>query len=66
MNLLCDFEELREPVRLVIVLNCNAASVEEDQQDDRPVESLLLHHPSDDISEGCDDGDEEAVWRHPT
>ena len=59
MNLLCDFEELREPVRLVIVLDGNTAGVEEDQEDDGPVERLLLHHTTDDISERDSSGKDE-------
>ena len=49
VHVLCNFQELGEPVRLVVVLDCNAAGVEEDQEDDRPVEPLLLHHPADHV-----------------
>ena len=38
VHVLCNFQELGEPVRLVVVLDCHAASVEENQQDDCPVE----------------------------
>ena len=46
-HVLCNFQELGDRVRLVVVLDCNAAGVEEDQEDHRPVEPLLLHHPAD-------------------
>ena len=65
LSLLCNFEKLREPVRLVVVLDGDAAGVEENEQDDRPVEGLLLHHPTDDISEKDESGDETAVKPYP-
>ena len=49
VHVLCNFQELGEPVRLVVVLDCNAAGVEENQEDHRPVEPLLLHHPADHV-----------------
>ena len=39
-------QELAEPPRLVVVLDSNAESVEEDEDDDEPVEPLRLHHPA--------------------
>ena len=65
MNLLCNFEELREPVRLVVVFDGNTAGVEENQEDDRPVERLLLHHTTDDISEKDSFGAEEFLEDRP-
>ena len=38
------------------MLHCHAAGVEEDQEDDNPIEHLLLHNISDDIPENLVQG----------
>ena len=39
------------------MLDGNTAGVEENQEDDRPVERLLLHHTTDYVSEKDSDSD---------
>ena len=40
-------EKFRKPFRLVVVFNRHRAGVEQDEEDDEPVEPLLLHRLPD-------------------
>ena len=51
-DILSYLKELREPLRLVVMLHGNTAGVEEHKQNDKPVEALLLHNAPQDKPEG--------------